>query len=159
MKSTFNISVLGSVVLAGAVLVSSVAMAGEVAPSNVKFMDDNSKITESLTGVAGNAAEGRKIFTNRKLGNCLACHVNSEMKEQSFHGEVGPPLDEVADRYDASELRAIMVDAKKALSAETMMPGFYSLNLGARIAGKFKDKTILSAQQVEDVIAYLQTLK
>jgi sulfur-oxidizing protein SoxX len=65
----------------------------------------------------------------------------------------------VSERYSEAELRAILVDSKKSLSETTMMPGFYSLSLGVRITDKFKDKTILSAQQVEDVIAYLQTLK
>lgn len=137
----------------------SVAGASEVSPVDVKFMEDGTQISSSLSGKAGDAATGRKIFSNRKLGNCLACHVNSDMKEHSFHGEVGPSLDGVADRYKAEELRAILVNSKKALNEETIMPGFYSLSLGVRIAKKFKDKTILNAQQVEDVVAYLQTLK
>ncbi len=163
MKRTFTTaksgSLFGSVVIAGTLLVSSVAIGADTAPDKVMFMEDNSKIEASLTGGAGDAVAGRKTFSNRKLGNCLACHVNSEMKEHSFHGAIGPSLDGVSERYNAAELRAIMVDSKKALSEETMMPGFYSLALGIRVAGKFKDKTILSAQQVEDVLAYLQTLK
>ena len=159
MKSTINKSVFGSVVLAGALFVSGAAFAADTMPAKVMFMEDNSKISESLTGGAGDAAAGRKTFSNRKLGNCLACHVNPEMTEHSFHGEIGPSLEGVNERYNTAELRAILVDSKKALSEETMMPGFYSLTLGVRVAGKFKDKTILSAQQVEDVLAYVQTLK
>jgi sulfur-oxidizing protein SoxX len=140
-------------------LTASIGVAGEVAPTAVKFMEDNSQIMASLTGTAGDAAAGRKTFSNRKLGNCLACHVNSDMKEHSFHGEVGPSLDGVAERYNEAELRAILVDSKKALNEDTIMPGFYSLELGVRITGKFKDKTVLKAQQVEDILAYLQTLK
>ena len=159
MKSTINTSVLGSVVLAGALFASGLAFSADTMPAKVMFMEDNSKIDASLTGGPGDAVAGRKTFSNRKLGNCLACHINSEMKEHAFHGEIGPSLDGVAERYGAAELRAILVDSKKALSDETMMPGFYSLTLGVRVAGKFKDKTVLSAQQVEDVLAYLQTLK
>lgn len=159
MKRTYHRSVLGCVILAGTLSISGFAGAAEVAPSDVKFMEDNSQIATSLSGVAGDAVAGRKTFSNRKLGNCLACHVNSEMKEHSFHGEIGPELDGVAERYSEAELRAILVDSKKALNDETMMPGFYSLALGVRVSGKFKDKTVLSAQQVEDVLAYLQTLK
>ena len=138
---------------------ASIANAGGVAPGDVKYTQDNGVVMASVSGVAGDAAAGRMAFANRKQGNCLACHVNSDMKEQQFHGEIGPSLDGVNERYKASELRAILIDAKKSLSETTMMPGFYSLNLGVRITDKFKDKTILSAQQVEDILAYLQTLK
>ena len=151
--------VLGAGVVIGSVFANSVGIAGDVGPVDVKFMEDNSQIVASVSGVAGDAAAGRKVFSNRKQGNCLACHINSDMGEHSFHGEIGPSLDGVNERYSAAELRAILVDSKRALSEETMMPGFYSLSLGVRVAGKFKDKTILSAQQVEDVLAYLQTLK
>ncbi len=146
--------------LAGACLAGvavATAHAGSVAPMDVKFTDNG--VEASLTGAAGDAAKGRAVFSNRKLGNCLACHVNAEQKEHSFHGEVGPPLDGVADRYSEAELRAIVIDSKKALTEETLMPGFYSLKLGARIHKKFADKTILTAEQVEDVVAYLATLK
>ncbi|MCP4184540.1 MAG: sulfur oxidation c-type cytochrome SoxX [Hyphomicrobiales bacterium] len=138
---------------------SSSVYAADVAPGEIEFIQDNSRVMSSISGKAGDAGAGRKLFSNRKLGNCLACHTNSDMKEHSFHGEVGPSLDEVAERYTAAELRAIVVDSKKALKEDTIMPGFYSLNLGVRVAGKFKGKTVLNAQQVEDVVAYLQTLK
>ena len=64
----------------------------EIAPSDV-VADEYGAVTASLTGVAGDPANGRKVFMNRKQGNCLACHVNSEMSEQTFHGAVGPVLD------------------------------------------------------------------
>ncbi len=146
---------LAAACLAGAA--AATAHAGNVAPMDVKFTDDG--VTASLTGAAGDAVKGRAVFSNRKLGNCLACHVNAEQKEHSFHGEVGPPLDGVADRYSEAELRAIVINSKKALTDETIMPGFYSLDLGVRINKKFTEKTILTAEQVEDVVAYLATLK
>ncbi|MCP4933396.1 MAG: sulfur oxidation c-type cytochrome SoxX [bacterium] len=158
-KTTGTGRTTGIAIITGALLTASAGMAGEVAPMDVKFMEDNSQVMASITGKAGDAATGRKIFSNRKQGNCLACHVNSDMKEHSFHGEVGPSLDEVAERYNEAELRAILIDSKKALNEGTIMPGFYSLDLGVRIAGKFKDKTVLKAQQIEDILAYLQTLK
>jgi len=159
MKITIFNSVSGFMALAAALSVSSFALAGDILPEIVIFTEDNSKIEASLTGGAGDAVAGRKIFSNRRLGNCLACHINPEMQELEFHGEIGPSLEGVNERYDAAELRAILVDSKKPLSDETMMPGFYSLELGVRVLSKFKEKTILSAQQVEDVLAYLQTLK
>jgi sulfur-oxidizing protein SoxX len=160
--NNFNVSGLGVFcvgVVGATFMLAGVGLAGDVAPGDIKFIEDNSQVAASITGKAGDATAGRKAFANRKQGNCLACHENSEMSEQSFHGEIGPSLDGVAGRYQQAELRAIMIDSKIALDEGTMMPGFYSLSLGSRIAGKFKDKTILNAQQVEDVIAYLQTLK
>ena len=65
----------------------------------------------NLTAQAGDPAAGRKVFMNRKLGNCLACHANEDMSDQSFHGEVGPALDGVADRWEEAELRCIIVNS------------------------------------------------
>jgi L-cysteine S-thiosulfotransferase len=139
-----------------AVIASTVAFAGTTAPGDVVFNDG--AVADSLTGVAGNAADGRAVFADRKLGNCLACHVNSEMPEQSFQGEVGPPLDGVADRYDEAALRGIVSNSKNTFEG-TIMPAFYVDAGFTRPLGKFEGKSILSAQQVEDVVAYLLTLK
>lgn len=142
-----------------AVLVAAmpvVAQAAEVKPSDVAIVEG--EVAASLTGQAGDAAEGRKVFSNRKLGNCLACHMNAEMPEQTFHGEVGPPLDGVADRWTAAQMRAILTNSR-AVFEDTIMPSFYRDSGYNRTLDKFEGKTILSAQQVEDVIAYLQTLK
>jgi len=136
---------------------AGLAIAGITKPGDVKF-DDN-KVIASLSGEAGDAEKGKKLFANRKLGNCLACHVNKDMADKPFHGEIGPPLDGVAGRYSVPEMRAILVNSKIALSEDTIMPGFYQPDPGARVLKKFKGKTILSAQQVEDILAYLQTLK
>jgi len=128
----------------------------ETAPSAVAFTDGS--IEKSLTGTAGNVADGRAAFINRKQGNCLACHMNSEIPEQSFHGEVGPPLDGAADRWTEAELRGIVSNSKKMFE-DTIMPAFYKDAGYVRNLKKFEGKTILSAQQVEDVVAYLMTLK
>ncbi len=130
---------------------------GTVAPGDVEVV--NLAVEKSLTGAAGDAAEGRKIFANRKQGNCLACHVNSDLKDQLFHGEVGPSLDGAGGRWSEAQLRSIVVDAKTLFSKETVMPGFYSLDVGADVRKDLIGKTILTAQQVEDVVAYLTTLK
>jgi len=148
------ITVCGAVVMAWS---AGVAIAGVTKPGDVKF--DDTKVTAPLTTEAGDAAKGKLLFSNRKKGNCLACHVNKDLADKPFHGEIGPPLDGVASRYSTSEMRGILINAKVALSDETIMPGFYKVDAGARVAKKFKGKTILSAQQVEDILAYLQTLK
>ena len=125
-------------------------------PANVVFNDG--AISAALTAQAGDPAAGRKVFMNRKLGNCLACHANEDMSDQSFHGEVGPALDGVADRWEAAELRGIVVNSKMMFEG-TIMPAFYKDGGFERNLKKFQGKSILNAQQVEDVVAYLLTLK
>ena len=116
-------------------------------------------IEKPLTDTPGDAASGKKIFANRKQGNCLACHANSDMADQLFHGEVGPSLDGVASRWKEGHLRTILVNAKAVFSKETVMPGFYSLEVGENVRKDLIGKTILEAQQIEDLVAYLQQLK
>lgn len=142
--------------VAGAAI-ASIATADTVAPGDVKF-DDYGAVAASLTGVAGDPANGRKVFMNRKKGNCLACHVNDDMSEQSFHGEVGPELNGVGDRWETAELRGIVANAKMMFDG-TIMPGFYKDAGFTRPLKNFSGKSILTAQEVEDVVAYISTLK
>jgi len=129
---------------------------GEVTPNEVAFGEYGS-VEASLTGIAGDPANGASVFKNRKKGNCLACHINSDMMDQQFQGEIGPALDGVADRYETAELRGLLTNSKNTFDG-TMMPAFY-VNAGfTRVLPSFEGKTILSAQEVEDVLAYLQTL-
>ena len=132
------------------------ATAGTLSPGDVTFQDG--AVAKSLTGVAGDPVKGKDWFTGRKLGNCLACHENSDAKNESFHGEVGPILDGVADRWSEAELRGIVANAKMTFDG-TIMPAFYKDSGYTRPLEKFDGKTILNAQQVEDIVAYLLTLK
>lgn len=133
------------------------ALSAEIGPAEVKIEDG--EVTMALTDVPGNPDEGAKTFANRGLGNCLACHTVEALSKEQFHGNVAPALDGVADRWTIEQLRAIVVDAKQVFSKETMMPGFYSLNVGLNVRKDLEGKTILTAQQVEDVVAFLATLK
>lgn len=145
--------------LGGAVAVAlftSVATAEEVKPTAVSFVDGT--VEQSLTGQPGDPVAGRKVFANRKQGNCLACHTNADLAEESFHGEVGPPMDGVADRWTEAELRGIVTNSKMMFEG-TIMPAFYVDNGYERPLDDFAGKSILTAQQVEDVVAYLLTLK
>lgn len=143
-------------ILAAATAFGATAVTAEtLAPMQVSFSDG--AVEQSLTGTAGDPAEGRKVFANRKLGNCLACHKNEDMSEQGFHGEVGPALDGAADRWSAAELRGIVSNAKM-MFPDTIMPAFYVDSGFTRPLKKFEGKSILTAQQVEDVVTYLQTL-
>ena len=146
-----------TIIMAATVAFSSVLYAETISPGNIKF-GENGEVELALTRVAGDAASGRKLFMNRKKGNCLACHVNSEMAEQTFHGEVGPELDGVANRWGAAELRGILVNSKNMFEG-TIMPAFYKDSGYNRILKKFDGKTILSAQEVEDLLAYVMTLR
>ncbi len=115
-------------------------------------------IEKSLTGKPGDPVNGRKVSISRKKGNCLACHVISIIKDQPYHGEVAPPLDGVAGRYTPGQLRMMIVDQKKYFP-DTLMPAMYRNTGLHRVVDKFKGKTILSAQEVEDVLAFMLTLK
>ena len=145
-----------------AVLSATVAFAEAPAPSDVTY-GEYGEIAESLTGVPGDAANGEVVMTTRGKGNCIACHQVSALEHYPFHGEVGPTLDGVADRWGEAELRGIVANAKMTYDG-TVMPAFYKnegyLRLGDAYTGKAAETTepILTAQEVEDVVAYLMTL-
>lgn len=137
--------------------------AGEIAPTDVKYMDG--AVDMSLSGAAGDPTAGRDVVGNKSKGNCVACHVISEMSDVPFQGEIGPPLDGAGDRWTEAELRGIVANAKIMFEG-TMMPSFYKtegfIRPGKAYTGKAADDTfapLLSAQQIEDVVAYLVTLK
>lgn len=148
---------LRSFIAVSATLISTSVIAGDISPTDVSF-GGYGEISASLTGVAGDPVAGKKVSTNRKLGNCLACHVNDDASSQSFHGEVGPELNGAGSRWSEEELRGIVTNSKNTFEG-TIMPAFYSTENGERTLKKFVGKTILSAQQVEDVVAYILTLK
>ncbi len=142
--------------LTGAVLgaVLCGALATSVHAGEYKIV--NSTIPASLTGKAGDPANGMKLAISKKKGNCLACHVMPIPKQQ-FHGEIGPSLNGVASYMSEGEMRLRLVDPK-VLNPDTIMPSFLKVAKN-RVLKKFQGKTILKAQEVEDIIAYLKTLK
>jgi sulfur-oxidizing protein SoxX len=114
-------------------------------------------IPAPLTATPGDAARGRAIVANRQLGLCLLCH-SAPIPEERFQGNLGPDLAGTGARWSAGELRLRMVDASR-LNPDTIMPSYYKTDGLARVPAALKGKTILTAQQVEDVVAYLQTLR
>ena len=151
------LSVLASVAVMGA------ASAEPVAPADVVFADG--AVAQSLTGTPGDAANGAKIM-NKGAGNCIACHEVTALKDLPFHGEVGPILDGAGERWSEGELRGIVANAKE-MFPETVMPSFYKIAGFTRPGKDYTGKAIaeeeitplLTAQEIEDVVAYLLTLK
>ncbi len=146
-----------------AFLLAGSAYAEPVAPSDVVFEDG--AIPVSLTGTPGDPVAGREVMIARGLGNCVACHTAEAYADVPFHGEVGPPLDFVGERWTEAELRGIIADAKMMFDG-TIMPSFYKnagyIRPGNAFTGKAAEgelPPLLSAQQVEDVVAYLMTIK
>jgi sulfur-oxidizing protein SoxX len=114
-------------------------------------------IPQSLTGAPGNAERGRAIVVNRQVGLCLLCH-NGPFPEEKFQGTLAPDLKGAGSRATEGQLRLRIVDASR-LNADTIMPPYYRVDGLARVAPAFQGKPILTAEQIEDVIAYLATLK
>jgi sulfur-oxidizing protein SoxX len=112
-----------------------------------------------LTDTAGDPKRGEQVVIERRLGNCLSCHEMSALRQEEFHGEIGPSLDGVAKRLDIAALRLIVVNPKQVFGDATVMPAFYRVDGFNRVRPEFAGKPILTAQQVEDVVAYLTTLK
>lgn len=136
---------------------TSVSWAQEVTPSDVTYSSATT-IETPLTTAEPDAFRGLNIFIDRKLGNCVACHSNFDVASMQFLGEIGPNLDWIGDYYSRGELRAILVDSKIIFGPNTVMPAFYTAREGNRTLESFQGKTILTALEVEDVVAYLSSL-
>ncbi|WP_296336865.1 sulfur oxidation c-type cytochrome SoxX [Reyranella sp.] len=114
-------------------------------------------IPASLTGQPGDAGRGRAIVANRSVGLCLLCH-SGPIAEERFQGDLAPTLAGAGSRWSEGQLRLRIVDGAR-LNADTIMPPYYRATGLQQVARNFEGKTILSAAQVEDVVAYLATLK
>lgn len=153
-----------TLILAAALIGSgAVVSAQSVSATDVAF-DEYGSIAESLSGAAGDPEAGIEVFVSRGAGNCVACHQVSSVTAE-FPGNIGPSLDGAGDRWDEAQLRGIVADAKMTFP-ESMMPSFYKVEgytrPGNAYTGKAADDTLttlLTAQQIEDVVAYIATLK
>lgn len=119
---------------------------------------DGYMVPEPLTAQPGDPENGRLVFVNRQLGNCLGCHVVSDLQDQAFQGEIGPSLDGVADRLEPGMIRMQVINPK-VINPGTIMPAFFRTHGLHDVLDSFEGKTILTAQEVEDVVAYLGTFK
>ena len=113
-------------------------------------------IIESLSVEPGDPVRGRVIVASRQTGLCLLCH-SGPFPEERFQGNLAPELKASVVRLSAPQLRARIVNAAH-FNPQTIMPSYYQTSNLNRVASKFSGQTILSGQEIEDVIAFLVTL-
>lgn len=148
-----------------AILAFGSAVSAEVVPPPAVVFEDGA-VTESLTGVPGDPEAGRQTMIDRGLGNCVACHEASALADVPWPGEIGPSLDGAASRWTEAQLRGIVANAKMMFDG-SMMPSFYKVSGFVRPGRDYTGKAIseeeitpvLTAQQVEDVVAFLMTMQ
>lgn len=115
-------------------------------------------IPKPLSDLTGDPAIGRKLVIDQSKGNCLACH-QLPIPEEEFHGTIGPSLNHIASRLTPAQLRLRMVDIKQ-INPMSIMPSYFKIgDLQQQVAESYTNKTLLTAQEIEHIIAYLSTLK
>ena len=124
------------------------------APAPYKIVGDG--ILESLTGAPGDAARGRTLLLDRST-TCILCH-SGPFPETRFQGDLAPDLTGTGNRWSVSQLRLRLVDASR-FNPETIMPSYYRVDGLVRVGRSFGGKPMLTAAQIEDIVAYLATLR
>src|SRR3954468_1193352 len=130
----------------------ALATAQALAPYDI----EGDGITSSLTGQPGDAARGRALVAERS-STCLLCH-SGPLPEVRFQGDLAPNLAGAGSRWSIAQLRLRLVDASK-LNPATIMPSYYRVDGLIRVGRSFRDKPILTAEQIEDIVAYLASLR
>lgn len=111
----------------------------------------------SLTGAKGDPARGRAIVGNRQVGLCLLCH-SGPFPEERFQGDLAPDLRGAGGRWTEGQLRLRIVDSGR-INPRSIMPAYYRVEGLDRVAPAWRGKPVLTAEQVEDVVAFLTTLR
>ena len=143
-------------IFAGHFFSAGVAQAADVLPM-AKFVVVGDGIPTPLTTIAGDATRGRAIVENRQIGMCLLCH-QAPIPEQTFQGNLAPSIVGAASRSTAAQLRLRLIDGR-SLNPDSIMPSYYRVAGLTRVGDAWQSRPILDAQQIEDVVAYLLTLK
>jgi L-cysteine S-thiosulfotransferase len=138
-------------------IVAAIAAAASPVIGLERFRIVGDAIPEPLGGLTGNAGRGERIVRDRETGNCLICHAVRDPNER-FQGELGPPLDGVGARLGEGQIRLRLVDQSR-LNEATLMPPYYRVEGLTWVAPPYRGKPVLSAQEIEDVVAYLASLK
>ena len=110
-----------------------------------------------LTDQAGDADRGRDLVISRDGGHCILCHAVPE-RDVKFAGNIAPPFAGIGSRLNAAQIRQRVMDIT-VVKPDAVMPAFHRIENLTRVAGEFRGKPILTAQQVEDVVAYLSALR
>jgi sulfur-oxidizing protein SoxX len=151
---------MGRVALAGAFFAGTIfalgCAVGTAQETLVPYIVVGDAIPKSLTGKPGDPVNGRAIVVKRE-STCLLCH-SGPFPDQRFQGDLSPSLSGTGSRWSEGELRLRMVDAAR-LNPATIMPSFYRVDGLTRVAANFRGKPVLTAEQIEDVVAFLTTLK
>lgn len=143
--------------LAGAATAAGISVAETGTGNLAKFRVVADGIPEAIGGIAGDPARGRTLILGRESANCVLCHALPE-PGMRFSGDLGPPLGGVARKFSVAQLRLRVVDSTR-VNPTTIMPSYYRIDGLDRVAGAYRGKPILAAEQVEDIVAYLATLK
>ena len=148
-------------IVAGAVAILA-AMAGGISSAGAdaalrSYAVVGDAIPESLTGAKGDPARGKAIVASRQTGLCLLCH-SAPLPEEKFQGTIGPDLKGAGSRNTEGQLRLRIVDSR-IFNPDTIMPAYYRRDGLERVAPAFRGKTVLTAEQIEDVVAFLMTLR
>lgn len=130
-------------------------LAAPLAASDLRRVED--RLPDSLTGQAGDPARGRAVVLNRAVSACLLCH-SGPFPEAPFQGNLAPTLAGVGERLDAGQIRLRLVDPT-LLEPKSIMPSYFRIDGLNRVGPSWRGKTILTAEQLEDVVAYLVTLQ
>lgn len=139
---------------------ASVAFADPRAARLRSYTVEGDAIAASLTGQAGDAARGAVLIQQRQKSLCVLCH-SGPFPEPHLQGTIAPSLAGIGARLSAGQLRLRVVDMKR-LNPDSVMPTYYAAvaNRGdSRVAASWRDKPILTAEEIEDLVAYLQTLR
>lgn len=126
-------------------------------PRVAAYTVQDNGIEQPLTAGPADADRGRRIVIDPARGNCLICHTVPDAPGERFQGDIGPPLAGVGTRASAAELRLRLVDGTR-LNPDTVMPAYHRVRGLTRVAQAWRDRPVLSAREIEDVVAYLQTL-
>ena len=121
------------------------------------FKVSGDAIEQSLTGVPGDPTRGRAIAVDRQLGLCLLCHTGP-FPEERAQGSLAPSLAGSGSRWSEGQLRLRIVDARR-LNPDTLMPPYHRSEGLTQVGSAWKGKPLLSAAQIEDVVAFLRTLR
>ena len=116
----------------------------------------NDAVAQSLTGSAGDAARGRAIIIDRQKGFCLLCH-SGPFNEEPLQGNLAPSLEGAGSRWNEGQLRLRLMDNKR-VNPESIMPAYHRIEGLNRVAPAWRDRPILSASEIEDVLAFLMGL-